>query len=1021
MKRLAHLPPPKPWRALLVGSIVLVAITSVVLWNWRIIDQREQAFETDVKSISQQVEERMRAYEMALRGVGSAFAGEDPRISYAQWVEVSKQLRVQELYPGISSITWSRRLRAADVPAFAARIHVDGRPDFSIFPEGQRDTYMPIVFISPINPRTTRVIGLDLLTQEAQQNAINRAIDSGHTTLTRPMPDLYEVTSPEERNGMGLLMYFPVYRDGIPPATLEARRATFDGLTSAAFRGVELAEGIFGPLLQMFNIQAHDVETGLQLFHTQTLPVPASGWTPRFHASVDLPMYERTWRLSITGTQAYEHSLTSRSQMLSLALGLITALLLALVAAGGVYHHDHERYASHLVSVHLQEEAQQLVLANRYKSEFLANMSHELRTPLNSILILSDQLRQNTTGNLSEKQTRHADIVYRAGSDLLQLINDVLDLSKIEAGRMQMSMEPLNLQDLLVDLEASMHPLAEAKGLHLHIPPVSTAAGTPQRVFSDRVRLHQILRNLLSNAIKFTEHGQIHLLVSAHQALADGRIVVSFSVRDTGIGIPADQHERVFKAFAQLDGSTRRRFGGTGLGLAITRQLVHALEGEIEMVSAPGQGSTFTVNIPMQTVPDLAPAEIPPPQRSGEGPALLIVEDDPNFAAIIIEQANSHGFSSVHCSTATQALALLREEAFAAIILDILLPDISGWQLFRNLRALPAHKHTPVHIISCLPQPGGLQEDHGVHYLTKPVGPGEVEQVFANLQQEQKTALNPALLLVEDVTAEREHYRQRLSALGFAVTACASASEAGTVWSGQTFSVLVIDLNLPDGDGFSLLETLDRLRPLQGTRIVVNTGIDVTREGLQRLNSYSAVVVRKQGEDTRALGQAVQGFLGQISNGNGNGGNGAAPAAVQAADAAPVETAINLDGRRLLLVDDDVRNVYALSALLDEFGLDIVTAGNGEEAIAAFLREPFDLILMDMSMPVMDGYTATNLLKTEHACTIPVIALTAHAMKGDREKCLAVGADDYIAKPVNRDELRALLERWLAPAGAQPA
>jgi len=459
----------------------------------------------------------------------------------------------------------------------------------------------------------------------------------------------------------------------------------------------------------------------------------------------------------------------------------------------------------------------------------------------------------------------------------------------------------------------------------------------------------------------------------------------------------------VFEAFQQLDGSTRRRFGGTGLGLVITRQLAQALDGDIKLQSTLGQGSTFTVSLPMQGVQSTS-VESAVPQRGGDGPALLIVEDDSNFAAVIIEQAHAHGFSSVHCVTGTQALELLPTEPFAAVILDILLPDISGWQLFRRMRSLPAHRNTPVHVISCLPQPGGIGAEHGTHYLTKPIGRDALEQVFSTLQQSQHPSHSSPLLLVEDVETERDHYRQQLTALGFAVTAVGDARAACAAWAKDTFDVVVVDLSLPDGDGFALLDNLDKLRPLHGTRVVVNTGLDVAREGLQRLHGYSAVVVNKNGVDTTVLGQAVQGFLGEVN----------IPDAVRARAQSAFATQ-SLHGRRLLLVDDDVRNVYAMSALLDGFGLNVSTANNGEQAIACYQREPLDLILMDMSMPVMDGYTATNLLKTEHGCSIPIIALTAHAMKGDREKCLAAGADDYMAKPVKSDELRALLERWLLP------
>ncbi|UTH30838.1 response regulator [Ectopseudomonas hydrolytica] len=639
----------------------------------------------------------------------------------------------------------------------------------------------------------------------------------------------------------------------------------------------------------------------------------------------------------------------------------------------------------------LREQAEQLLLANRYKSEFLANMSHELRTPLNSILILSDQLRQNLAGNLTEKQTKHADIVHRAGSDLLQLINDVLDLAKVESGRMQLKLEPINMQDVLVELDASLRPMAELKGLSLH---TQIDAGVPRVIHSDRVRLHQILRNLLSNALKFTDQGEVTLTVSSEGRQEDERELLCFSVRDTGIGIDPAQHEQVFQAFQQIDGSTSRRFGGTGLGLAITRQLVLALDGDIGLQSTPGQGSTFTVRLPVQSAPATAEPATEGPQRAGDGPPLLIVEDDANFAAVIAEEAHAHGFSSVHCRTGLQALGLLQQESFNAVILDILLPDLSGWQLFRRLRAQPSHRYTPVHIISCVPQPVGWNDD-GTRYLVKPIGRDELEQVFLELQH--GAAHEQALLLVEDVAVEREHYREHLAQLGFVVTACANAEEARAAYANGEFAALVIDLDLPDQDGFALLDSLNQLRPLQGMRVVINTGVDVTQQTLQRLRRYSAVVVRKHGDDTEALCQAVQGFLGDVRTPQ------------------QAHPRLNpLQGRRVLLVDDDVRNVYALTALLDEVGLHVSSAKDGIEAIAAYQRDTFDLILMDMAMPNMDGYTATRLLKQEHGCSIPIIALTAHAMKGDREKCITAGADDYMAKPIKRDELIALLERWLS-------
>jgi len=1046
--RFAALVRPALWRPLLAALAMLLGISTVVVWTWQRLDQHQQGdhqhrFELSLLSLSEILTARMKAYEMVLRGVSSAFAGDGqevrPQVSQARWREIFEQLRLKQLYPGISSVAWSRYLRRDELDQYVAFVRADGRPDYLISPAGERAEYQLIEHINPINSRTQAVWGLDLLTQMPQNQSIASAVDSGQVALSPPLPDLY-VISPEKPQ-VGAFMYLPLYQHGVLPGTREERRALQVGTINAAFRGDELIEGVFGTRLRLFRIVARDLASGLLMFDSDTVKpaVHPPDWQPLLSGQIDVPLYGRIWRLHVTSTPEYEQGLVSRSQDLVLLMGLSTALLVALLTGAFVWQRDRQLHASRMVEVKLRDQAEQLILANRYKNEFLANMSHELRTPLNSILILSDQLRQNSGGNLNAKQTRHADIVYRAGSDLLQLINDVLDLAKVEAGRIQLAMEPLNLQDLLVDLDASMRPLAEAKKLHLYIPPITPDSGVPARVFTDRVRLHQILRNLLSNAIKFTDQGQVSVSVTAGETHQDGSQIISFTVRDTGIGIDPAQHQQAFEAFQQLDGSTRRRYGGTGLGLAITRQLAHALDGKIELHSALGQGSTFTVSLPMQVVPALSPAAVRPPQRAGSGQPLLIVEDDDTFAATIVAQAHAHGFATVHCGTGQQALEVLKNETVAAVVLDILLPDISGWQLFRRLRALPAHRYTPVHIISGLPQPEGLDE-HGTHYLTKPLERDALERAFASLKEEADSVQTPKLLLVEDVEAEREHYRLSLTELGFAVTACESAREAQALWSsGERFSVLVLDLNLPDGDGFSLLESLDSLRTLSGTRVVINTGLDMGQDGLQRLHGYSAVVVHKKGDDTAMLEQAVQGFLDSIStavNGyavatapppvppsapsnaalqgnNQRDGQHNDPAAAQPAAADP-QNHSRLQGRHVLLVDDDIRNVYALSALLDDFGLIVTTASNGEEAIDRFRQDAPHLILMDMSMPVMDGYVATNLLKTKHGCTVPIIALTAHAMKGDREKCLAAGADDYIAKPVDRVALRTMLERWLS-------
>jgi len=1005
-------PSPKLWRTLSVALAMFLGISSIVVWCWYLLDQYQQreykhGFDLNVEALGDMLQARMRAYEAVLRGVSGAFISGGEQVSLVQWEKLTGQLRVQELYPGISSLVWSSYVRGLQPDRFPG--------DYKITPETAKEEYLRVKFISPtqLNSSMGRGLGFDLLSQSKQRSAVLQAIDSGDARLSEPVTDLPKTSSKKSGGRAGFVMYLPVYQSETQPQERTQRRATPIGMTDAAIYGDELAQGVFAARLRLFHIIASDVETGQNIFDSQeTQPLNApSGWQPMLSKQVELPLYGRTWRLSVSSTPEYEQALVSRSQDLVLLMGLSTAILVAFLAGAFVWQRDKQTLASGQVESKLRAQAEQLMLANRYKTEFLANMSHELRTPLNSILILSDRLRQNSNGSLSDKQMRHADIVYRAGRDLLGLINDVLDLAKVEAGRMQISMEPTSLQDLLVDLDASMRPLADAKGLQLYIPQFNEHSALLPRVFTDPVRLHQILRNLLSNAIKFTNQGQVQVMLSASEKREDGTVLIRFIVRDTGIGIAPEQHQQAFEAFQQLDGSTRRRHGGTGLGLAISRQLAKALGGDIELQSASGQGSTFTVHLPMQVVSTLAKAQIPQPQREGQGQAVLIVEDDANFADIIAEQVRKQGLASVRCVCGLQALELLKTEQFAAVVLDILLPDISGWQLFRKLRAQPVHRHTPVHIISCLPQPAHLG-DLDTHYLTKPIQFETLEAMCAELKDSAEKHQGTPLLLVEDVQTEREHYQKRLTELGFHVTTCEHAAEAQLAWQNHEFAVLVLDLNLPDSDGFALLEALNEQRSLQGTKVVINTGLDVSQEGLQRLSAYSAVVVRKKGDDTAGLGQAVQGFLTGICSAQSP---AALPEMVETLPAVAKEarTTNALQGRRLLIVDDDIRNMYAMSALLDEFGLDICTATNGEEAIARFQQDAPDLILMDMSMPVMDGYTATNFLKKQYGCNCPIIALTAHAMKGDREKCLAAGADDYMTKPVDAKALRHLLELWL--------
>ena len=647
----------------------------------------------------------------------------------------------------------------------------------------------------------------------------------------------------------------------------------------------------------------------------------------------------------------------------------------------------------------LREQADQLAVANRYKSEFLANMSHELRTPLNSILILSDQLRQNGTGNLNDKQVRHADIIHRAGHELLQLINDVLDLAKIESGRMQLKLEPLNLRELLNELESSLRPMAEQNGLALTM---SVDANVPLVLSSDRARLQQVLSNLLTNALKFTEKGQVELIVS-YPPVEDGAgQVLKLQVRDSGIGIAKDQHDRIFQAFQQIDGSISRHYGGTGLGLAITRQLVEVLGGQVTVDSELGQGATFTVVLPAATVSGAPSQSVLPsqPQRRGKGPGLLIIEDDADFASVVAEVGQSHGFTSLICSTGEQGLEALRREHFAAVILDILLPDISGWQVHRELRGDERHQGMPVLIISCVPQPHDWHDD-GSRYMVKPVAQAELERIFIELARHDHNPLR--LLLVETDSRRRGLIRDYFERLGYSVVLAATAEAARMAYAEQPFPVLVIDHELDDSSGLDLLDAFEHLRPLRGVTVLLNSREPLSDEELQRLRRYSAVAISKE-EDVERMGALLR----------------PGPTAASPSPAASLQVA--KPGQRVLLVDEDVRLIYTLTAQLDELGLQVVPATSAEEAIERFEEDAFDLVLLDMSQLGVDGPDLAHRLKQGHDCQAPIIALVPTADGEARERCIAAGADEVLAKPVQAPALMALLERWLdLEAGAADA
>ena len=666
----------------------------------------------------------------------------------------------------------------------------------------------------------------------------------------------------------------------------------------------------------------------------------------------------------------------------------------------------------------LEQQARELVQLTRYKSEFLANMSHELRTPLNSILILSDQLRGNREGTLTSKQLFHADIIHRAGQDLLTLINDILDLAKVEAGKMTLRKSPCNLPELLNELRDAMKPVAESKGLKLSL---NLNEDLPNEILTDSARLAQILRNLLSNAIKFTEIGQVSLTVlRAIRSQHDNSDSIEFRVLDTGIGIAPDKIEEIFNAFIQVDSSTQKKGGGTGLGLSISRQLAKLFGGDIRVESVPGKGSVFTLQLPLETTTASAhshEATTVDPTSLADSPAtipnILIVEDDDIFATMLMRTAQQFGLTGTHASNGATALRLLNTTSFSGVLLDLLLPDMSGWQVLRAIQANPNYESIPVQILSCLPEPHDWF-DEKVTYLLKPLNRDSLHRVFERLQPLQPKG-KPTVLLVEDVDHEREHYATLMQEMGCHVIASASASEAKARYLERSFDILVLDLRLPDASGYELLQQFNQIRRLKDTAVIIHTGAVLSETQVHLLEQFSSVVVHKAGSDTKELHAALQPFFETMSK------KSASPLQQSASESSPPETTgkpastVTPDNAlpRVLVVDDDTRNIISLEAMLSDYALQLFSVNSGIDALKLLVHQQVDLILMDIAMAGMDGYATIEAIKSQRLSNASIIALTAHAMKGDREHCIAAGADDYLAKPVNRKLIVETMSRYI--------
>ncbi|MBD2204658.1 response regulator [Calothrix sp. FACHB-1219] len=685
----------------------------------------------------------------------------------------------------------------------------------------------------------------------------------------------------------------------------------------------------------------------------------------------------------------------------------------------------------------LEEQAQALTLSSKYKSEFLANMSHELRTPLNSLLILARLMSENSEGNLTAKQIEYSQTIYNAGTDLLALINDVLDLAKVESGKFTIENKPVNFVDLQRYLQANFRQLSENKGLNFNL---EFDQNLPPEFYTDPKRLQQVLNNLLANAFKFTEQGRVSLEV---------RLIspdtVAFAVSDTGIGIAKEKQQLIFEAFQQADGTTSRKYGGTGLGLSISRELAHLLGGRIELISQLGEGSTFTLYLPLQEMqtnvtakaseivkqknlqatqltsslplvsPSLSVVNLPNSQpeipddreniRVGDK-VLLVIEDDVKFARILQDMAQQQGFKVLLALHGQAGLALAQQFKPDAITLDVCMPDMDGWMVLDRLKHNGETRHIPVHILSIDDRQQRGLELGAIAYLQKPVSKeqltGALTDIKAFLERKVKN-----LLIIEDDPVQARSIIELIGNGDVQSTAVNTAAEALATLRSQRIDCIVLDLGLPDMNGLELIEQIKQQPDLVKIPIIVYTGKELSRPEETQLRRLAETIIIKDVRSPERLLDETALFLHRIQ------------ANLPQSKRQILEQLRNSDTilahKKILIIDDDVRNIFAITSLLESYQMQVIFAENGRDGIAILQANPdVNAVLMDIMMPEMDGYEATRAIRQQvQFRSLPIIALTAKAMQGDREKCIAAGASDYITKPVDTEQLLSLLRVWL--------
>lgn len=688
-------------------------------------------------------------------------------------------------------------------------------------------------------------------------------------------------------------------------------------------------------------------------------------------------------------------------------------------------------------------KAEELEISSKYKSEFLANMSHELRTPLNSILILARILKENRPENLNEDQIKYAGVIHNAGTDLLTLINDILDLSKIESGKIDLSISPLKPVTIKQDMEALFSELAKSKKIKFQ---TILGQDLPEHILTDQARLEQIVKNLLSNAFKFTpEHGGITLEINttkqgtlffSNQLNTSEEPIIAIKVKDSGIGIPADKQKLIFEAFQQADGSTSRKYGGTGLGLSISKELAHLLGGEIQVESEYGQGSTFTLFIPEKNttagqehdhtlteveeipVKPVLPDPISITTNHNGAQKLLIVEDDLVFADVLNDYAIEKGFSPILAHSGDVALEMAFSELPDAIVLDIMLPVMDGWTILKKLKADPRTKHIPVHMMSAGNEKAGKARKEGaIGFLKKPVEKEQLDEAFELLSAANlKHSLN-TVLVIEDQELQSAVLTQQLTDKGVDVKQAFTAKEALEILESHHFDCIILDLKLPDISGFELLDTIKAIPGLAHIPVIINTAMELDQDKMAHIMRYTEAMVLKSNKSNDRLMDEVSLFMNKLKNDRPVTLTPSSPSLntnhISKASSTMEKV---LKDKTILITDDDMRNIFALSSALQAYDLKIVIANNGREAIEKLEEgNQIDLVLMDIMMPEMDGYEAMRAIRTKKEfARLPIIALTAKAMKNDKEKCIEAGANDYISKPVDMDKLLSMLRVWLS-------